>query len=358
MELILENIPIFKPILPTYEDLEKYIRRIDLSRHYTNFGSLENEVRSRLGEYLGLPVDQIVTCSNATVGIQGAIETSGAQGLWEMPAWTFTATPAALSMSRQEGRFIDVGADWRTLPSKKKSNLIDVLPFGQGIGDTEKYELAEVNCLIIDAAASFDSLRPVNLPKDIPTAGILSFHATKVMPAGEGGLFFTNSSEWAKRFRSWTTFGMRDTRSSEFIGTNAKLSEYHSAVLLASLDAWPRDRAKWLMQRQRAVRITEMHGYKFEPINSGNFAAPYWILSHDDEVLIHKLGLHFRNLGIETRNWWGMGSHKMPAYSFITKAELPRTEKFAATSIGLPLWKDMPEETWDKLESAFKSFEK
>lgn len=357
MGIILEKIPLFIPSLPKYGDLEKYIRRIDENHHYTNFGALEREVRVRLGEYLGLPVDQIVTCSNATLGIQGAIQTSDAQGLWELPAWTFTATPAALAISGHHGEFADVGGDWRVRPTKQQSNLIDVLPFGQGIGLIDKYELNKVSCVLLDAAASFDSLKSVRLPSTIPTAGVLSFHATKVMTAGEGGLFFTNSVDWASRFKSWTTFGMRGSRTSNFVGTNAKMSEYHAAVLLASLDAWPQDRAKWLSQRHRAQSITRTYGFNFEPIGSEDIAAPYWIVSHKDENRINKLNRHFNNLDIETRKWWESGCHAMPAYGFMSSNAVSNTDTIAATSIGLPLWKEMSEAVWQRLEFAFESFD-
>ena len=52
-----------KPLLPTADKLLPYLKRLDESRHYTNFGTLNAEYQDRLEELFGTPC---VTGSSAT----------------------------------------------------------------------------------------------------------------------------------------------------------------------------------------------------------------------------------------------------------------------------------------------------
>jgi dTDP-4-amino-4,6-dideoxygalactose transaminase len=320
------RIPIFRPKLPTYRQLEKYILKIDSSREYTNFGPLNQDVRSRFSDYLGLPIENIVTCSNATLGIEGAISTSGSIGTWGLPAWTFSATAAALNQSKGIGKFLDVDNNWRV-------------------------QLDE----IVDAAASFDGCVSQEWDKFPQFAGILSFHATKVLPSGEGGLFFSNSLEWSEKFKSWTCFGMKTGRVSTNPGTNAKLSEYHAAVLLASFDNWTTDREMWLEQISRANSLATKYGYISTPQFPSQHVTPYWIVQHDQKSKLFALKEAFHKTGIETRAWWEFGCHQMPAYKHFERDELTNTNRIAGHTLGLPFWIDMDETVWNRLENAFQS---
>ena len=353
-QIVTSLIPMFRPRLPSYSQLEKYITVIDSSRQYSNFGPLESEVRLRFSEYLRLPIENIVTCSNATLGINGAISTSSTSGIWSLPSWTFTATAAALNQARGTGFFLDIDHEWRAKPSKDYSNLVDVLPFGQPVGTSKRYVENNVHEVVIDAAASFDSLLDQSWAEFPRFAAILSFHATKVLPAAEGGLFFSNSTEWAEQFRNWTRFGMQTGRVSFSEGTNAKMSEYHSAVLLASLDNWISDRKEWIAQISRANQLATKYGYRSNPHLPKECATPYWIVQHENPAAMEKLKRTFEAQKIETRAWWEYGCHKMPAYSHFLKGDLSTTDLVARQTLGLPFWIDMENEVWEAIERAFQ----
>ncbi len=352
----MENwIPIFRPKLPSYSQLEKYITRIDSCRIYSNFGPLDDEVRLRFSQYLGLPAENIVSCANATLGIEGAISTSQSSGKWGLPAWTFSATAAALNQAKGRGVFFDVNEDWRVAIDGSTPNVIDVLPFGQPVGEPARYAEAGIDNLVIDAAASIDACTNQvwqNFPR---FAGILSFHATKVLPAGEGGLFFSNNTDWAERFRSWTRFGMENSRTSINQGTNAKMSEYGAAVLLASMDNWPSDRVLWLEQLSRANNLAKKYGYTSSPQLSTLQATPYWIVEEVDPVRLDRLKTSFKENFIQTRNWWESGCHKMPAYVHFDRLDLTNTDRIGKQTLGLPFWIDMDELVWRRIESAFQA---
>ena len=352
----MENwVPIFRPKLPNYSQLEKYITRIDSSRIYSNFGPLDDEVRLRFSEYLGLPAENIVTCANATLGIQGAISSSQSKGRWGLPAWTFSATAAALNQAKGSGVFFDVDENWRVDLDGSIPNMIDVLPFGQPVGGSRRYTDSAINNLVIDAAASIDACTNQVWHNFPSFAGILSFHATKVLPAGEGGLFFSNRTDWAERFRNWTRFGMENSRTSVNQGTNAKMSEYNAAVLLASMDNWPSDRFLWLEQLSRANDLAKKYGYSSSPQLSTLQATPYWIVEESDPARLDRLKTTFKENLIQTRNWWESGCHKMPAYDHFGREDLTNTDRIGVETLGLPFWIDMEELVWQRIEAAFQA---
>jgi dTDP-4-amino-4,6-dideoxygalactose transaminase len=48
--------------------------------------------------------------------------------------------------------------------------------------------------------------------------------------------------------------------------------------------------------------------------------------------------------GIATRQWWGSGLHRNAAFADFPRLSLTVTEMLAATQLGLPCWRDLPEE--------------
>jgi dTDP-4-amino-4,6-dideoxygalactose transaminase len=94
--------------------------------------------------------------------------------------------------------------------------------------------------VVIDAAAGFGNQTDCG-----PTCSIFSLHATKPLSAGEGGFVVTRDPKLARAVRQLSNFGINlvdpavaPIGAVTMIGTNGKMSEYHAAIGLASLDAW------------------------------------------------------------------------------------------------------------------------
>ena len=75
------------------------------------------------------------------------------------------------------------------------------------------------------------------------TSAVFSLHATKPLAVGEGGFVATACREFADRVRTRSNFGF-ESGEVKYLGTNAKLSEYHAAVGMAALQGWPRRKAR------------------------------------------------------------------------------------------------------------------
>ena len=64
---------------------------------------------------------------------------------------------------------------------------------------------------------------------------VFSFHATKIINCFEGGAITTDDDELAAELRHLRNFGFTGLDEVSSIGTNAKMSEIHAAMGLASL---------------------------------------------------------------------------------------------------------------------------
>ncbi|WP_270936524.1 DegT/DnrJ/EryC1/StrS family aminotransferase [Falsiroseomonas oryzae] len=351
-------IPVARPWLPDAGALLPYLRRIDAARIYANWGPLNAELERRLAERLGAAV---VTVSTATDGLACALRAvledrpaAQRRGLCLMPSWTFVATAHAAVAAGLTPCFLDVDeACWTLTPDRVRaalrgglarrtelpvSAIVTVAPFGLPLDPAPWDELAAGTGIpvVIDAAAAFDGLRVGMAP------AVVSMHATKTVCAGEGGFVATRDADLARRVKRTANFGFFGARIAEVAGLNAKLSEYHAAVGLASLDQWPTRRGDYM-----AAGIALRAG--LEPLGCGFLPGfgEAWVSSscvlrlppgrRAAEVAV-ALGLD----GVGTRAWWGAGCHASPAFAPCPVAEeLRTTARLAETTLGLPFFPDL-----------------
>src|SRR2546423_3878756 len=94
-------LPIMRPKLPSADRLAPYLRSIDASRLYSNFGPLALSFEDRLAEHYGLNEGTVATVANATLGLALAltVQQSPPGSLCAMPAWTFVASAHAAVMA-------------------------------------------------------------------------------------------------------------------------------------------------------------------------------------------------------------------------------------------------------------------
>lgn len=331
------KIPLLVPSVPKIEVITEYLKRIDESKHYSNFGPLETELRTRLAQVWQVPVKNIVSACNATLALQGAIETSVPnEHSWKVPSWTFIATALAIQKAGREFSFVDVNPQtWRPNFSDEDENILDVLPFGDNL-DLDRMRKKPITNLVIDAAASFSALSKP-LPNSIHKyAIVISLHATKLLPAGEGAVMVTNCEDWASRFRSWTNFGFSNQRRPSLLGTNAKLSEYAAAVALGSIDEFDYIKERLFQIQEEARLVSSSIGLQTHPAMRKGLVSPYWILdfetSSQKQSALSSLTLD----GIESRDWWERGCHNEELFGK-TDSNLPITNSLASTTLGIPM---------------------
>jgi dTDP-4-amino-4,6-dideoxygalactose transaminase len=343
-------ISVLRPKLPPADLLAPYLAAIDDARWYSNFGPCARKFEERLCSHFGLESGATTTVANATLGLTLALAAQDAPAgtLCLMPAWTFVASAQAAVLAGLIPYFVDVDAPtWALDPSAIENEIAQapavvgavmvVAPFGQPI-DYAAWDHFKVRAglpVVIDAAAAFDSLQVGRTP------AVVSLHATKIVGVGEGGFVASRDPSIVRAVRQRSNFGFAGHRDAVTAGINAKLSEYHAAIGLASLDMWSETRAAWMSVAEayrqalaKSNRITMQPGFGERWVSSTCVVSV--------EARVHAKALEaLAAAGIETRQWWGDGAHRHPATAAFPRARLPVTEHLARSTLGLPIYPDL-----------------
>jgi dTDP-4-amino-4,6-dideoxygalactose transaminase len=191
---------------------------------------------------------------------------------------------------------------------------------------------AETGIAVLVDAAGAVGYQKVGLT----TSAVFSLHATKPLAVGEGGFFATAAEEGARRVRTASNFGFED---GEVIhpGTNAKLSEYHAAVGLAALKAWPARAARRLAIYQAYAAALDRPDLRSAVTLATRSSASPNLCVRMHRGNVDRTVSRLAESGIETRRWYWPPLHRHPGF-----ADLPRvgslevTETLADQLLGLP----------------------
>jgi dTDP-4-amino-4,6-dideoxygalactose transaminase len=344
------TIPIMRPRLPLAAQLAPYLSAIDSSRVYSNFGPLVFSLEERLAARFNLPAGGVTTVANATLGLTLALAAKGAGpgSLCVMPAWTFIASAHAAKMAGLVPYFVDVDRETWALDPETIADVIagapgpvgavmPVAPFGRplDVAAWDRFQVRTGVPVVIDAAAGFDAMTPGAVP------AVVSLHATKIFAAGEGGFVMSTDASLVSDIRARSNFGFHGSREAAVAAANAKLSEYHAAVALASLDEWIQVRDEW-MAAARAYRdeLSESNRLRFQDGFGTSWIATTCVLELSD-VGAAPVETRLAAEGIETRQWWGAGAHTHPATAACPRASLASTEALAGSTIAIPFFRNI-----------------
>lgn len=343
------NVRCLIPDLPSADELLPYLRSMEASRWYTNFGPLvqrfEAEVRARL--FPPAPDLHVVTLSSGTAALELTLAAlglpAGARVL--LPAFTFPATATAVLRAGLVPVLADVdAANWMltpelaraALPRARASLVVAVAVFGAPLAVSDWVRFTEETGVrvLLDAAAALGNLNPAGR-----ITAVFSLHATKPFGVGEGGLLVTADGDLAERVRRSSNFGFQRKLIHE-PGSNAKLSELAAAVGLAQLNRWPGCRARRLaLWQDYRARLAALPGVTLQSLPDNAVPANVVICGgRDGEQLLGDLGRQ----GIEARRWYCPPLHHHPAFSACARVgpdgstALPVCDLLARESLGLP----------------------
>jgi dTDP-4-amino-4,6-dideoxygalactose transaminase len=348
-----------RPLLPNADAILPYLRQIDDNGQYTNFGQLQSTLLSKLlaiqANLEAEPVSGVLT-SSATLGLELVISCLNLPPKSKIlvPALTFVATATAVQRCGHVPVVGDVDPETWMLTTDSLAghrNLADiqaVIPvatFGmpQNAMSWSTWSRANKIPVVIDAASSFGA------QKSAPGISVVfSFHATKVLSTGEGGLIVTRDKNLAERLKAMANFGIGLNQASA--GTNTKLSEYHAAVGLAHLDIWPsqvQKRNDLLRLYKEALAPRIGHTIKLQK-DTGLFAACVFNIQLNSSEFRSQLEAAFEKFGIQTRRWYQPLLQHQPLFKGIFQtSETPNADLLSQTLIGLPFFIDL---TQDQIE--------
>lgn len=369
----LDWVPLLVPDMPAPDDLMPWLERIHNARHYTNFGPLVNTLESRFAENFGVAQEAVTTVANATLGLELVLQAlhlpKNAKIL--LPAFTFVATATAVLRAGYQPVLADVDANsWLLTPAiahaaHAQTRIDAVMPvaaFGMphNMREWQQFELETGLPVVIDAAAAYGS-------QWCEGEGTLVFslHATKSLPAGEGGLVVSTRPGLAAEVRRLSNFGIQLQHGSTApvgalvsLGTNAKMSEYHAAIGLASLQKWEQKaKERQVLYAEIAQRINHMTGNALvwqKPGNGGVVQAPTLLCACLPDASIRRaLEQACQQARIMTRRWYQPLLLDMEALrQCCLLLDAPNARVLGQTLLGLPFFLGITQTQQARIEAA------
>jgi dTDP-4-amino-4,6-dideoxygalactose transaminase len=364
-------IPVLRPLLPDADRLLPYLRRIDANRTYSNFGPLACEFEDRIAALLAQGPGTVVSASSGLAALVGAIlATSGrataARPLALIPAYTFVASAAAVELCGYVPHLVDIDADtWlmdaqalRTHPLLDRVGLVmPVAALGRPVplAPWSAFTRDTGIPVVVDAAASVESLQqqPDRYLGEVPVA--LSFHATKSLCTGEGGAVVSTDTALVARALRALNFGFHTSRDCQSPSTNGKLSEYHAAIGLAELDGWPakQDAFRRVSRRFHAAFAARGWPGRLHPPAELGTNRMLWLADDAGQAARACAAMELAQVGY--RLWYGLGLHHQTYYADAARDPLPATDDLAPRLVGLPFAQDLADADIDRVADVVTS---
>lgn len=361
-----------QPWVPDDPHLIETLRSIVASGRLSNHGPHTTALEVALTDWLGQEVIAIASCSLALeLGLEAMQPERRQRRGVVLPACTYVATLNAVQRMGYEPVFCDIDPDTWTLAAdalsellQKRSDVDVVLPVNvYGVPPN----LARIRTLAdhVGARVLYDNAHGLGTR----SAGVLaprgahltawSMHATKVLPAGEGGLLSSDDGPIMETVRRLRNHGIAGDPLSTVIGTNGKLSEMHAAVAHTSFRQLPAIlgwRQSHLHRLRALLREVAPHRLQLQHIpadvacNGQNLTA----LVIDDaglpsSVLATQWIADLAEMGVEARRYFWPPLHHLHRVQPQTAA-LPVTDAVMPAMVCLPLHSRMPDATLTRLE--------
>jgi dTDP-4-amino-4,6-dideoxygalactose transaminase len=347
-----EKIHVGRPNIGSRDRLIERINKVVDTRYLSNSGPFERELEHRICDMLD--VRYCVAMCNATVALEIAIRALDLSGEVIVPSFTFVSTAHALQWQQVTPVFCDIDPATHNIDPRKIESLITprttgilaVHLWGRPCAIDELQVIADSNglALLFDAAHAFGCKYRGRRIGSFGRAEVLSFHATKVINAGEGGAVVTNDGALAKRMQLMKNFGFSGYDNVIDIGTNGKMNELSAAMGLTNLESREEfisvNRVNFETYEDNLRGVRGLSLLRYEDENSPNY---HYVVA---EINAAELGLSRDQLlailqreNVLARRYFYPGVHRMVPYrSLFPKAGalLPETEAVADRVLVLP----------------------
>ncbi len=350
-------------VRPTIEDQGAVLSRVmeSLGSGMVTNATHVRELEERAAE--AFRVEHCVAVASCTVGLMLVIQALDPPGPVVVPSFTFSATAHAVRWNSRDILFADCDPDtWCLGPDQVRGEpalIIGVHVSGVPCDvDGLQAKATELGAdLVFDAAHGAGSLiggRPLG---GFGQAEVFSLTPTKVLSGAEGGLITTNNPELAAHLRLARDYGNPGDYDTRFAGLNARLSELHAAMALASLDHLEErvEHRNRVADRYRTW-ASEIPGVGVQRVPAGSRSS-----YKDLTILIDAAAFGcsrdrvveaLRAEGIQTRPYYSPPVHRQTAYRDVASPELPVTDRLASQVTSLPIWSHMPLEHADRVGAA------
>lgn len=341
------SVPLIRQKLPNMQRLATYLETSEKARQFSNFGPVERLFAERLSVAAGLNhYRRLVLASSGHTALMAAYAVLGVRRL-VVPAFTFESTRAAATLQGIEPVICDVDPVSGCLTVEILKQLdpasydgvvaVCALSTVPDLDALSRFCRDQKKRLIVDGAATWGTPGLANYGD----AFCYSFHATKTLPAGEGGAVIVNAEHYEHAL-AFTNFGRtidKRTVIADGLAMNAKLCEFAAAAGLTALDDLDDE---LLLRFRNAKRYREA---------LGPCVPPSW-----DPHTIYAFMPTFaptkeKAQAIRT----ALSSDGIPHLAYyVPIAPLPVSVDLYERSICLPVHSDVPKELIDRIGNIFQ----
>jgi perosamine synthetase len=183
--------------------------------------------------------------------------------------------------------------------------------------------------------------------------GTFSFHGTKTMTTGEGGMFVTNDGVLADRVMTLSNHGRDRAQKKQFwadaIGYKFKMSNVQAAIGLGQIERIKEltDRKFEILQRYKS-RLLVHQGLSMnpEPAHTRNGAwMPTLVFSSDLSICRERAILAFEDANIDARVFF----YPLSSQPMFQSVSTPHAHDICERAINLPSYHDMTDDDIDRV---------
>jgi dTDP-4-amino-4,6-dideoxygalactose transaminase len=351
-----------------------YIQEAIDNRHLSGNGAFTERCSRWMEQRLGCERALLTSSCTSALEMATLMADIGPGDEVIMPSFTFPTTASSVAMRGAVPVFVDIredtfNLDERLVEAEITSRTRAIIPVhyaGVACSLDELSEIAIRHDLVVieDAAQGFSSAyrdRPLGTIGDL---GCLSFHETKNLTCGEGGVLLVNRAEWVERAeilqekgtnRSQFLRGEVDKYTWVDLGSSFLTSEINAAFLWAQFE-----HVEEILERRMAIWLA--YHERLEPLEASarlrrptvpreclHNAHMYYVRLDDADIrdrLIEALAAHNIHALF----------HYVPLHSSVAgkrfgkvTGKLPVTDRASETLVRLPLWVEMSESDLDRV---------
>jgi dTDP-4-amino-4,6-dideoxygalactose transaminase len=358
------KIPLIKPDLPSFDQLEDPFREILTSGKITNFAKYVTRFEQEAGAYLGT---EVATLSSGTMGLLFALQALGLQPGEKviLPSFTFMATAQAVRYAGGVPLFAEINDDLTLSPHDLEAllhqhdDIAVVMPihaYGlpchvdaiQSVVEAAARRRSRHIAVLYDAAHAFGSAIQSRKVGSFGDAEVFSLSVTKVLVSVEGGMVSSKNGDLIQRIRKMRNYGIKENYNAFWPGLNGKMSEFHAIVGLYNLrrvDSLLQERSQkarfYLQQIQTRTRLATLPWPEGVTHTFKDFTVllPEGQVERRDEVMAC-----LKEQGIETRAYFYPPVHEQEFFKGYIDRPLPHTEALARRVITLPFYTSISEQ--------------
>jgi dTDP-4-amino-4,6-dideoxygalactose transaminase len=350
-----EFIPWVRPWVEVDQELLADLQNSLESGRLTNQGPFAERLEKEAARFLG--AEDAVALSTGTAALHlalAALDLAGAEAV--LSAFTYPATLNAVIHAGMRPVFCDIDPDTWTLCPRALERVVEnhreakvVIPVNVfGVPPDLEALVRQKIAVVVDDAHGFGSRRSAGPV----TARAYSLHATKILPAAEGGLLTAADPGLLEKVRRLRNHGLAVDPLGSRPGYNEKMSELHAAVGLCSLrsfqDALAR-RKEYATRLRGFIRDRCGGAFTIQKIPAGVES------NHQNLGVLCRAGAAdcrrmLEARGVGSRRYFHPPLHRLRFME--SPVKLPVTDRVSDAILCLPLHSRMDEETLARIERA------